>query len=99
MGRERMPQRMRRRTDRHAERAAQPFHGELNDPRTERATSRADKDRSFLWQWMRAHRTQILDQRATVLQPRPHPGLVAFAGHDQNVTRAGQRYVAALQPE
>ncbi len=48
---------------------------------------------------MRTHRHIILDQRQHVLQHRHHAGLVALAGHHQNVACAGCRHVAALQPE
>src|SRR4051812_36416326 len=45
MGGKGMPQRMRRRAVGQAERAAQPFHGELDDPRAERTAARPDEDR------------------------------------------------------
>ena len=48
---------------------------------------------------MRTHRHIILDQRQHVLQHRHHAGLVALAGDDKHVARAGHRHVAALQPE
>src|SRR3981189_216127 len=54
MSGKRMPQRMWRRTVGQAERAAQSLHGQLNDPRAERATARADEDGTSRGELMRA---------------------------------------------
>src|SRR3954452_1839407 len=51
--RERMPKRVRGRGVGQAERAAQAFHGELNDARAERPAASAHKDRALRRQWMR----------------------------------------------
>src|SRR5947209_557623 len=59
MGRERMPQCMRRRAIGQSQGAAQPFHGELDDAGLERTAARADEDRPFGRQVMRAHRDII----------------------------------------
>src|SRR3954453_411372 len=55
-GCKRMPQGVRRRADGQAERPTQPFHGELNDSRTEWAAAGADKDGCCRGQRMRAYR-------------------------------------------
>ena len=48
---------------------------------------------------MRADRGVVGDQRQHVLQHRHHAGLVALAGHDDDVALAGQRHVALLQAQ
>ena len=50
-------------------------------------------------QLMRTDRGVIGDQRQHVLQHRHHAGLVALAGHDDDVALAGQRHVALLQAQ
>src|ERR1700681_334368 len=61
VGREGMPQRMRCRAVGQAQRAAQPFHGELDDPGTEGAATGADEDWPLWRQGMRAYRQIVLD--------------------------------------
>ncbi len=70
----------RRKTSVKAERRAEPFHRQLDDPRTERTALGAAEQRFVALQWPGAQRDIALDRPAHLRQQRHDAGLVAFAG-------------------
>src|SRR5437764_13926802 len=98
MRRERMAQRMRCRRLRQAERAAQPRHRELNDPRREWAAFGADEQRTVTADLVRAEREIIGDEVLHLRQHRHHALLAALADdRDHLPLTAGE--ITAPQPE
>src|ERR1700675_3004006 len=83
-----MPQRVRRRGLRQAERAAQPRHGELDDARRQRTALGADKQRAVVGQVEGTERDVIRDQLGDLRQQRDHALLAAFSHYGDGVAGA-----------